>query len=350
MQNRQAQITFEGNSADFLIELAKMFQEGEFVPQDHEIARIIYEKVSSCSESPEALNSIGWMYENGLGIDKDLTRAEECYKKSAKLGNSLAMLNLGNLYIDVKDDSSKKELVEARNWILKSALLSDDTDTRNKALDNYARCLYEGIGGEKDYDTAFLLFSKVAEVFPDANLYLGLCYQNGYGVEKSAAGALKCYKKGAESGDGYCCINAGVLYESGDLAVFVGMECVSVPNYCTAAKYYLDGINLGDTLGYACIGHLYQSGYLTGKKDEETAAQWFRLGQNHDDKRSIEELSKIPSGIREIIENVDEDEVIESLEKDLITTAKFDKERLDKVYKEQNKKHKSLLRKLNKEA
>lgn len=43
---------------------------------------------------PEATYNLGLCYELGTGVDKDSSKAMECYKKAAKLGHNKAMYNL----------------------------------------------------------------------------------------------------------------------------------------------------------------------------------------------------------------------------------------------------------------
>lgn len=51
-------------------------------------------KKAAINDVPEALNSLGYCYEFGLGCSKDLTKAYECYKKSSELGYNIAKKNL----------------------------------------------------------------------------------------------------------------------------------------------------------------------------------------------------------------------------------------------------------------
>lgn len=46
------------------------------------------------------MNNMGWMYQNGLGVERDILAAIEMYTKAPEAGNSTAMVNLGNIYED----------------------------------------------------------------------------------------------------------------------------------------------------------------------------------------------------------------------------------------------------------
>jgi len=59
-----------------------------------------------------------------------------------------------------------------------------------------------GIGLDKDYEAAFKLYQTALELGDVlANANLGYCYEQGQGVEKDLALALKYYKAGADEGE-----------------------------------------------------------------------------------------------------------------------------------------------------
>lgn len=46
----------------------------------------------------DAMNNIGYMYRNGLGVPRNYEEALFWFQKAANLGNSSAQYNIGNLY------------------------------------------------------------------------------------------------------------------------------------------------------------------------------------------------------------------------------------------------------------
>ena len=106
-----------------------------------------------------AQNSLGNMYRNGYGVEKDYAEALRWYRKSAEQGDATAQNNLGNMY-------------------------------------------YWGYGVEKDYAEAVRWYRKSAEQgYATAQNSLGNMYRNGYGVEKSKTEALYWYEKAAAQGN-----------------------------------------------------------------------------------------------------------------------------------------------------
>ena len=62
---------------------------------------------------------LGWIYENGIGLKKNIVEAERLYKLSASQGNVKAQANLGLMYL--KGEGIKRDLREAVRWIKRSA-------------------------------------------------------------------------------------------------------------------------------------------------------------------------------------------------------------------------------------
>lgn len=56
-------------------------------------------KLATTHRHPEATFNLGVCYELGIGIDKNMKNAMECYRASAALGHKKAMYNLGIFYV-----------------------------------------------------------------------------------------------------------------------------------------------------------------------------------------------------------------------------------------------------------
>lgn len=91
---------------------------------------------------------LGWMYQDGIGVEQDYEQAVNWYQQSSDLGNFIATNNLADKY-------------------------------------------EHGLGVEQDLDMAFALYSSVAEQVVAANLALGRMYLQGRGVEQNLALAKK---------------------------------------------------------------------------------------------------------------------------------------------------------------
>jgi TPR repeat protein len=68
---------------------------------------------------------LGWCYEYGAGVSKDLEAAVKWYRKSAKQGHARAQYNLGVCYENGRGVA--KDLEEAVKWYRKSAEQGDES-------------------------------------------------------------------------------------------------------------------------------------------------------------------------------------------------------------------------------
>jgi TPR repeat protein len=50
--------------------------------------------------SVNSMTNLGWLYEHGQGVTQDYVKARELYEKSIDMGDSIAMFNLGLLYLN----------------------------------------------------------------------------------------------------------------------------------------------------------------------------------------------------------------------------------------------------------
>lgn len=102
---------------------------------------------------------VGYMYERGEGVQKNIKSAVEWYTKSAKMGNRGAQHNLGFFY-------------------------------------------YSGIGVERNLKLAYELFMMAAKQGKaDSMLNIGVMYENGEYLAKDYHKALEWYRKAADNGN-----------------------------------------------------------------------------------------------------------------------------------------------------
>ena len=208
----------------------------------------------------QAQCNLGYCYEFGRGVTKDLNEAVKWYSKAAAQGYAQAQYNLGYCYEFGRGVT--KDLNEAVKWYRKAAEQGDADAQCNLGL-----CYHSGQGVTKDYTKAVKWFRKAAEQgHADAQFNLGLCYEFGVGVTKDLTEAAKWFRKAAEQGDAQAQFNLGVFYQYG-----TGVT----KDYTEAVKWYRKAAEQGFAQAQNNLGLCYE--YGTGvTKDINEAVKWYR--------------------------------------------------------------------------
>ncbi len=121
-----------------------------------------------------AIYELGYIFENGLGVKKDLQKAKALYQKAANLGNADAKVSLALLELDKisKEHSNKiinnKVVIEHNNGLNLTLSLSDLKAIVKRAKQNDSNALftlatlYESGILKGDSSKALLLYKKAA--------------------------------------------------------------------------------------------------------------------------------------------------------------------------------------------
>jgi len=195
-----------------------------------------------------ALNNLGKMYENGLGVAKDEAEAVRLYRQAAEKGNAFAMYDLGAMY-------------------------------------------ERGAGVTKNETEAVRLYRQAAE---KGNIYainnLGAMYASGRGVAKNEAEAVRLYRQAAEKGNADAINNLGTMYASGRGVAKDEAEAV---------RLYRQAAEKGNTLAINNLGRMYASGRGVAKGKEETDAGTKTVGtEPHADQAKATEQAKPKDAIQ----------------------------------------------------
>jgi len=154
---------------------ARLFQKGlDAYGQGHyqEAARI-WRPLAEQGMSDAQFN-LGALYNNGLGVERDMATAVRWYRKAAEQGYAVAQYNVGVAYargLGVSSDAGQA----ARWW-------------RLAAAQNHS----------------------------EAQFSLGLIYANGHGVDTSMSDAARWWRSAADNGHAVAQFNLGVLYSKGE--------------------------------------------------------------------------------------------------------------------------------------
>lgn len=99
--------------------LARIYMDGNYGQTVDNTQGIYWLKKAAEQNYSDAQNTLGYCYENGLGVLPDLTAAFNLYKKAAENGNKYAIHNLGEFYYFGRGVA--KDVARAREYWQKSA-------------------------------------------------------------------------------------------------------------------------------------------------------------------------------------------------------------------------------------
>ena len=181
-------VSFASASAANFAKGTKAFQDGDFFT-----AWRILQKAAKRDNNITAKFYLGWMYENGKGVPKNLQEAVNWYLEAAQAGEVKAMNNLGSLYRDgvgVTHDAK-----QAVYWFGQAAEAGHPTAQVNLGL------LYEqGSGVPRDFRRAFHWYHKAAQHGRVTGQFnLALMYHHGRGVAQNLSKAMHWYRQAAAS-------------------------------------------------------------------------------------------------------------------------------------------------------
>ena len=165
--------------------LGECYYNGTGVEQNREKALKWYSKAAAAGY-PEAQYMLGECWEKGHGTLRNKETAIHWYTLSAKQGFLYAQTHLAYMY------SNKGNHQESFRWHCAAA---EQGDIYSIKWVGYYYLFGRG-GVKKNYSEAVKCFQKLIELgqeLGDANHYMGICYEHGYGVEKDPEKAFIHY-------------------------------------------------------------------------------------------------------------------------------------------------------------
>lgn len=166
--------------------------------ENYDDAVIYFRKAANmgAGEAVSEICQLGYRFERGEGMEKDLVRARECYEVSAEYGDSDGALHAGKLYLS----GVGKEKPNGRKA---KKLLEKASDAGSgEAAGLLAKIYDEGTLGRVNAKKAFQYYLLAAERGePQAMLMTGLFYAQGVSTSKDLDAAEMWIRKGASAGD-----------------------------------------------------------------------------------------------------------------------------------------------------
>ena len=192
----------------------------EFKMARYTSARRIWEALDAIDFGEAAFN-LGILYEDGLGVEKDMLRALAYYRRGAENGSPKAIFRLGVIYwqgapgVAVDRDEGRRFLSlaaangdsEAKRYLEEAHTGRDSQDPVLKA----DRLLAEG----KLSESVAVLQQGAAAGHTRAQTRLAWCYEAGRGIERNLALAAQWFGKAAAAGDGEAMYALAVMHTTG---------------------------------------------------------------------------------------------------------------------------------------
>lgn len=156
-----------------------------------------------------AKGALAYLYDEGLGVQVDQTKAVALYREASDGNVSFAAHNLGVM-------------------------------------------LREGAGAPIDYPASLAYFRKAVSLgYRQSLVDVGFAYDNGYGVTKDHVEAIRWYRQAAEDDTPEALNNLGTAYENGEGVAQDFAEALSWYKKAQAQDYSLAFVN---------VGHMIDSG------------------------------------------------------------------------------------------
>jgi len=169
-------------------------------------------KVLAESGNTEAMWYVGDMYNNGRGVDRNVTTAVEWFRKAAKENQPWALFEIAWFYKN-GTGGYKRDAGTALDMF-------EQSGTHGYSLGQYHAGLayLEGIGTDKDIDKARERFTRAADQgHLESQALVGDMYYHGKGVKIDDRKAHQYLKAAAERGHPLAQMNLAMMYENGDV-------------------------------------------------------------------------------------------------------------------------------------
>ncbi|PKO82963.1 MAG: sel1 repeat family protein [Betaproteobacteria bacterium HGW-Betaproteobacteria-11] len=187
----------------------------EFKMAHYAQARRIWEALDAQNFGEAAFN-LGMLYEDGLGVVKDIPRALAYYRRGADNGSRKAVFRLGLVYWLGTPDVPRDAAI-GRHYLELAAAAGDDDAVRYLAADvKDALVAADRAIAEGKPEEALRLLTAAANAGDHrAQTRLGWAYEAGRGVPRDLARAAAWFKQAAEAGNGEAMYALAVMYATG---------------------------------------------------------------------------------------------------------------------------------------
>jgi uncharacterized protein len=200
----------EKGNADAANMLGELFLSGRGVKASATDALKWFQKAADTGHAGAQLNIAKLLFAGAEGVPKDEEKARFLLHTAAEADQPAAQLYLGQMTEHAAKTNA--DAAEARRWFEKSA-----GQQFPDGLVALARCLDNGIGGERDPGKATELLTRAARAGSAMAMNeMGVRYQKGIGLRADNIAAIGWFTVGAQRGLPAALVNLGNCYEVGN--------------------------------------------------------------------------------------------------------------------------------------
>jgi len=213
-----------------MVDVGYMYENGYGVETDKSKALDMYLKAAECGSAIGLCNA-GYFYEQGIGVDQDHEKALQYYLASAAKGNARGAYKVGFMkqYGDINEDIVYEDIA---GWYEKSANMD-----YMLAKIELAFLIFDGLGVPQNQEQALLTFNEVG---PQNIGAWGACRIADYYLKKDPVKSLEWAKAAHDNADDYVSMAEstkllGLLYLKGGKEIY---------DYELAVKYLREGAEM----------------------------------------------------------------------------------------------------------
>ena len=314
--------------------LGLMYAKGKGVVKDDSKA-IQWWTLAAEQGDGKAQTNLGWVYEKGKGVPIDAQKAAKWYQLAADQGIAKAQEKL-DLVLNKKKGDLQENTISSN--VNPAGTDTSSTFSQGDAFDGarYSEETSTGVGdyindsdhfhtalnafNKNEFDIAYQLFFELADKgIAEAQINLGMMYENGQGVSQDFKEAVRWYRLAADQELTKAQYNLGLMYAQGKgvdkdpiqaskwyrLAADQGLIQAQttlasmyhegdgvLKNYEAASKLYRLAAEQGDADAQYKLGLMYSNGEGISQDNKE-ATKWFQLAVKQGNTLAQEKLDEI---------------------------------------------------------
>ncbi len=200
----------EEGDGDAALGLAIIYENGLGLSRDI-TASVKWYQIAADNNIAEAQHDLGIKYFSGTGVERNPRKAYELWRQAAESGLSAAQTKFAFLHI--QGMGTRQNIPEALKWYRQAA-----TQGNTEAMYNLSLMYQKGTGVRKDPHQRRHWLTRASDLgYPRAQYDLGLMKLHGKDIEKSVSGGKQLLLKAAENGSVDAQYYLGTLYLNGHI-------------------------------------------------------------------------------------------------------------------------------------